>query len=156
MNAQELIDTARARVAGDKGVLATDESNPTCNKRLARLGIPQNEDARRAYREFIGTTPDVGECIRGAILCDEAIRRQKKDGTPFVKAITDAEIIAGIKIDTDAKDMAGHPRKKITEGLDGLRARLAEYLQMGARFVKWRTEISHDEFTRSSVIPRSP
>ena len=85
MNAQELIDTARALVAGDKGLLAMDESNPTCNKRFARLGIPQTEEARRAYRELIVTTPGLGECISGAILYDETIRQQKKDGTPFVK-----------------------------------------------------------------------
>jgi fructose-bisphosphate aldolase class I len=141
MNAQQLIDTAGALVAGDKGLLAMDESNPTCNKRFARLGIPQTEEARRAYRELIVTTPGLGECISGAILYDETIRQRKKDGTPFVKAITDAGIIPGIKVDTGAKDMAGHPREKITEGLDGLRDRLKEYLQMGARFAKWRAVI---------------
>ena len=134
MNAQELIDTAKALVAGDKGLLAMDESNPTCNKRFAKLGIPQTEEARRAYRELIVTTPGLGECISGAILYDETIRQQKKDGTPFVKVITDAGIIPGIKVDTGAKDMAGHPGEKITEGLDGLRDRLAEYFQMGAPF----------------------
>ena len=86
MNTQELIDTARALVAGDKGLLAMDESNPTCNKRFAKLGIPQTEEARRAYREMIVTTPGLGECISGAILYDETIRQQKKDGTPFVKS----------------------------------------------------------------------
>jgi fructose-bisphosphate aldolase class I len=141
MNAQELIDTARTLVAGDKGLLAMDESNPTCNKRFARLGIPQTEEARRAYRELIVTTPRLGECISGAILYDETIRQRKKDGTPFVKAITDAGIIPGIKVDTGAKAMAGHPGEKITEGLDGLRDRLEEYLQMGARFAKWRAVI---------------
>jgi fructose-bisphosphate aldolase class I len=119
-----------------------DESNPTCNKRFARLGIPQTEEARRAYRELIVTTPGLGECISGAILYDETIRQQKKDGTPFVKVITDAGIIPGIKVDTGAKDMAGHPGEKITEGLDGLRDRLAEYSQMGARFAKWRAVIA--------------
>jgi fructose-bisphosphate aldolase class I len=142
MNAQELIDTARTLVAGDKGLLAMDESNPTCNKRFARLGIPQTEEGRRAYRELIVTTPGLGECISGAILYDETIRQQKKDGTPFVKVITDAGIIPGIKVDTGAKDMAGHPREKITEGLDGLRDRLAEYSQMRARFAKWRAVIT--------------
>src|SRR5512147_2090412 len=142
MNAQELIDTAKTLVADDKGLLAMDESNPTCNKRFARLGIPQTEEARRAYRELIVTTPDLGECISGAILYDETIRQQKKDGTPFVKAITDAGIIPGIKVDTGAKDMAGHPGEKITEGLDGLRDRLKEYFQMGARFAKWRAVIT--------------
>ncbi|MGD0310320.1 MAG: class I fructose-bisphosphate aldolase, partial [Acidobacteriota bacterium] len=142
MNAQELIDTARRLVAGDKGLLAMDESNPTCNKRFARLGIPQTEEARRAYRELIVTTPGLGECISGAILYDETIRQQMKDGTPFIKAITDAGIIPGIKVDTGAKDMAGHPGEKITEGLDGLRSRLTEYSQMGARFAKWRAVIA--------------
>jgi fructose-bisphosphate aldolase class I len=142
MNAQELIDTARALVAGDKGLLAMDESNPTCNKRFARLGIPQTEKARRAYRELLVTTAGLGECISGAILYDETIRQQKKDGTPFIRAIIDAGIIPGIKVDTGAKDMAGHPGEKITEGLDGLRDRLAEYSQMGARFAKWRAVIA--------------
>jgi fructose-bisphosphate aldolase class I len=142
MNTQELIDTARTLVAGDKGLLAMDESTPTCNNRFARLGIPQTEEARRAYRELIVTTPDLGECISGAILYDETIRQQKKDGTPFVKALTDAGIIPGIKVDTGAKDMAGHPGEKITEGLDGLRDRLAEYAHMGARFAKWRAVIA--------------
>jgi fructose-bisphosphate aldolase class I len=129
-------------VAEDKGLLAMDESNPTCNKRFAKLGIPQTEEARRAYRELILTTPCLGECISGVILYDETIRQQKKDGTPFVKVITDAGIIPGIKVDTGAKDMAGHPGEKITEGLDGLRERLAEYFQMGARFAKWRAVIT--------------
>jgi fructose-bisphosphate aldolase class I len=142
MNSQELIVTAKAIVAEDKGLLAIDESNPTCNKRFARLGIPQTEEARRAYRELILTTPGLGECISGVILYDETIRQQKKDGTPFIKVITDAGIILGIKVDTGAKDMAGHPGEKITEGLDGLRNRLAEYFQMGARFAKWRAVIT--------------
>jgi len=142
MNAQELMDTARMLVAGDKGLLAMDESNSTCNKRLARLGIPQTEEARRAYRELIVTTPNLDECISGVILYDETIRQQKKDGTPFVKVITDAGIIPGIKVDTGAKNLAGHPGEKITEGLDGLRERLAEYSKMGARFAKWRVVIT--------------
>jgi fructose-bisphosphate aldolase class I len=142
MNAQALIDTANALLAGDKGLLAMDESNPTCNKRFAKLGIPQTEEARRAYRELIVTTPGLGECISGAILCDETIRQQKKDGTPFVKVITDAGIVPGIKVDAGAKDMAGHPGERITEGLDGLRDRLKEYSQMGARFGKWRAVIA--------------
>ena len=129
-------------IADYKGLLAMDESNPTCNKRFARLGIPQTEEARRAYRELILTTPGLGECISGVILYDETIRQQKKDGTPFLKVITDAGIIPGIKVDTGAKDMAGHPGEKITEGLDGIRDRLAEYFQMGARFAKWRAVIT--------------
>jgi len=142
MNTHALIDTEGMLVADDKGLLAMDESNPTCNKRFAKLEIPQTEEARRAYRELIVTTPDLGECISGAILYDETIRQQKLDGTPFIKVITDAGIIPGIKVDTGAKDMAGHPGEKITEGLDGLRDRLAEYAQMGARFAKWRAVIA--------------
>ena len=142
MNAQELMQTAGALVAGDKGLLAMDESNPTCNKRFAKLGIPQTIEARHAYRELIVTTPGLGESISGAILYDETIRDQKTDGTPFAKALADAGIIPGVKVDTGAKDLAAHPGEKITEGLDGLRGRLAEYAEMGARFAKWRAVIA--------------
>jgi fructose-bisphosphate aldolase class I len=145
MNTQSLTDTASKLVADDKGLLAMDESNPTCNKRFAKLGIPQTVEARRDYRELIVTTPGLGKYISGAILYDETIRQQKKDGTPFVKAITDAGIIPGIKVDAGAKDMAAHLGEKITEGLDGLRERLAEYFQMGARFAKWRAVIAIGE-----------
>jgi fructose-bisphosphate aldolase class I len=145
MNEQTLIDTARALVAGDKGLLAMDESTPTCNKRFASLGIPQTEDMRRAYRELLVTTPSLGACISGAILFDETIRQSKQDGTPFVKVLNAAGIIPGIKVDTGAKEMAAHPGEKITEGLDGLRGRLKEYFQMGARFAKWRGVIAMDE-----------
>ncbi len=142
MNTQALIDTARALVADDKGLLAMDESTPTCNKRFAKLGIPQTEEARRIYRELIVTTPGLGESISGAILYDETIRQQKKDGTPLINVLSDAGIIPGIKVDAGAKDLAGHPGEKITEGLDGLRDRLAEYSRMGARFAKWRAVIT--------------
>jgi fructose-bisphosphate aldolase class I len=142
MNAQNLIDTARKLVADDKGLLAMDESNPTCNKRFAKLGIPQTMEARRAYRELIVTTPGLGESISGVILYDETIRQKKTDGTPFLKVLADAGIIPGIKVDAGAKDLAAHPGEKITEGLDGLRDRLAEYFQMGARFAKWRAVIA--------------
>jgi fructose-bisphosphate aldolase class I len=148
MNIHSLIDTAAALVANDKGLLAMDESNPTCDKRFAKQGIPQTVEARRAYRELIITTPGLSECISGAILYDETIRQNKGDGTPFVRAIEDAGIIPGIKVDTGAKEMAGFPGEKITEGLDGLRDRLKEYFQMGARFAKWRAV-----FTIGSGIP---
>jgi fructose-bisphosphate aldolase class I len=142
VTAQDLIDTASALVANDKGLLAMDESTPTCNRRFAALGIPQTEDARRAYRELIVTTPGLGDCVSGVILYDETIRQRGRDGTPFVTAIADAGIIIGIKVDTGAKDMAGHLGEKITEGLDGLRARFEEYSRMGARFAKWRAVIA--------------
>ena len=142
MNGKALNETARALVAGDKGLLAMDESNGTCNKRFAKIGIAQTEEARRAYRELIITTPHLGTCISGVILYDETIRQGKKDGTSFLKVLDEAGIIAGIKVDSGAKDLAGHPGEEITEGLDGLRTRLREYFRMGARFAKWRAVIA--------------
>jgi len=142
MNTQLLINTAKAMVADAKGLLAMDESHPTCNKRFAKLDIPQTVEARRAYRELIMTTPGLGECISGVILFDETIRQQTKDGRPFLQVLAEAGIIPGIKVDTGAKDLAGYPGEKITEGLDGLRDRLKEYSQMGARFAKWRAVIT--------------
>ena len=142
MNATALIQTARMLVADGKGMLAMDESNATCNKRFAAAGIPQNEEARRAYRELIVTVPGLGESISGAILYDETIRQKAKDGALFVNVLTDAGIIPGIKVDIGAKDLAAHPGEKITEGLDGLRGRLQAYHQMGARFAKWRAVIA--------------
>jgi fructose-bisphosphate aldolase, class I len=147
MNAQRLMDTAKALVADDKGLLAMDESNPTCNQRFAKLGIPQTEETRRAYRELIVTARGLSESISGAILYDETIRQRVKDGTPFASFLADAGIIPGIKVDTGAKNLAGHPGEKITEGLDGLRDRLADYSQMGARFAKWRAVIAIGEGT---------
>ena len=141
MKSKDLISIAKSMVANNRGILAMDESFPTCNKRFAKLGIPQTVEARRAYREMIVTTPGLGEFISGAILFDETIRQKTKDGTPMIKVLTDAGIIPGIKVDTGAKDMAGHPGEKIAEGLDGLRDRLIEYYQMGARFAKWRAVI---------------
>ncbi len=145
MNTQPLANTARILVADGKGLLAMDESNPTCNKRFAVLDIPQTEETRRAYRELIVTTPGLSECISGVILYDETIRQSKADGTSFLKIIVDAGIIPGIKVDAGAKDLAGHPGEKVTEGLDGLRDRLKEYAQMGARFAKWRAVITIGE-----------
>ena len=145
MNIQELINTANKLVADDKGILAMDESFPTCNKRFAKLGIPQTEEARRAYRELIVTTPGLGESISGAILFDETIRQKTNDGTPMIKVLINAGIIPGIKVDAGTKDMAGHPGEKISEGLDGLRERLIEYYQLGARFAKWRAVITIGE-----------
>ena len=142
MNLQMLRDTAQALVAGDKGLLAMDESTPTCNKRFASLGIPQTVEARRAYRELIVTTPRLGECIGGVILFDETIRQKTSDGTPFIKVLIEAGITPGIKVDTGAKELAGRPGEKVTEGLDGLRDRLTEYVRMGARFAKWRAVIA--------------
>lgn len=141
MYSQQLVNTARALVADGKGLLAMDESTPTSNKRFAALGIPQTEEARRAWRELIVTTPGLGESISGAILFDETIRQRTRDGTPFIKILANSGIIPGIKVDTGVTNLAGHPDEKITGGLDGLRERLVYYSQMGARFAKWRSEI---------------
>lgn len=145
MNTTELKNTISAILADGKGVLAMDESTPTCNKRFAQYGIPQTEEARRTYRELILTTPGLNEFISGVILYDETIRQSDSNGKSFVKLITDSGIIPGIKVDMGTKDMAGHPGEKITEGLDGLQARLDEYAQMGARFAKWRAVITIGE-----------
>jgi len=141
----ELEKTAKLLVADEKGLLAMDESNSTCNKRFAALGIPQTAEFHRDYREMIVTTKGLSDSISGAILFDETIRQQLKDGRPFIKAIIDAGIIPGIKVDAGAIDMANRQGEKITEGLDGLRVRLAEYFQMGIRFAKWRAVITIGE-----------
>ena len=141
MKTQAILETAQALVAGDKGLLAMDESTPTCNRRFAALGIPQTDGARRAYRELIVTTPNLGQSISGAILYEQTLHQETRSGIPFVKVLIDAGIIPGIKVDAGAKDLAGHPGEKVTEGLDGLRERLAQFAQMGARFAKWRAVI---------------
>jgi len=121
-----------------------DESNPTCNKRFAALGIPQTEAFRRAYRELIVTAPGLDESISGAILFDETIRQKTSGGKSFVEVLVAAGIIPGIKVDMGAKDMAGFPGEKVTQGLDGLPSRVQEYAKMGARFAKWRAVITID------------
>jgi fructose-bisphosphate aldolase class I len=145
MDKGALTTTAQAMMQPGKGILAMDESTGTCNKRFAKLGIPQTVELRRDWRDLILTTPGLGEFISGAILFDETIRQAKKDGTPFVKLLTDAGVIPGIKVDTGAKDLPFHPGEKVTEGLDGLRERLEGYRQMGARFAKWRAVITIGE-----------
>lgn len=145
MNTRSLGETAQTLVLANRGLLAMDESTGTCNKRFAEVGIPQTVEFRRAYREMIVTTPGLGDCIGGAILYDETIRQQTRDGTPFVDVLVEAGIIPGIKVDAGAVDLAGHPGEKVTEGLDGLRERLAEYFKMGARFAKWRAVIKIGE-----------
>lgn len=145
MNQQILIDTAKALLSDDKVLRAMDESNSTCNKLFAKWGVPQTVEARRDYRQLIIATPGLGESISGVILYDETIRGQTAAGMPFVEAVTKAGLLTGIKVDIGAKDMAAHPGEKITEGLDGLRDRLQEYVQMGARFAKWRAVIAIGE-----------
>ena len=141
MDTRRLIDTAQALVAGDKGLLAMDESTPTANKRFAPLGIALTAEARRAYRDMIVTTPRLGECISGAILYDETLRQQTDQGVPFAQALAQSGIAPGIKVDAGAKPLALHPGEEVTEGLDGLRDRLVEYRGLGARFAKWRAVI---------------
>jgi fructose-bisphosphate aldolase class I len=144
MTSEALRATVAALLAPGKGLIAMDESNPTCNKRFAALDIPQTGEARREWRELIVTTPGLADSISGAILYDETIRQRLNDGRSFAQALGDAGIIAGIKVDAGAKPLAGHPGEKVTEGLDGLRERLAVYVAMGARFAKWRGVIAID------------
>ncbi len=142
MDKKILENTIKEIFADHKGILAMDESIPTCNKRLAAKGIPQNGEMRRKYRQLIVTTPGLNEGIGGAILSDETIRQKTDGGTPMAKVLMDAGIVPGIKVDKGAKALAGFPDEKVTEGLDGLRDRLAEYKTMGARFAKWRAVIT--------------
>ncbi|MBE9177939.1 fructose-bisphosphate aldolase class I [Oculatella sp. LEGE 06141] len=144
MYAQELAATARAMMARGKGLLAADESNGTCNKRFEQVGIPTTEEMRRAYRDMLLTTPGINECLSGVILFDETIRQTTKSGVPFANHLMQIGIIPGIKLDKGAKPLAGHPNETVTEGLDGLRDRIAEYYQMGARFAKWRAVYTID------------
>jgi fructose-bisphosphate aldolase class I len=144
MNAQTLVTCASALVASGKGLLAMDESNSTCNRRFAALGIVQTFEMRRAWRELLISAPGLGGSISGAILYDETIRQSDVHGHRFVDCLTDAGIIPGIKVDIGAKPLALHTGEKVTEGLDGLRERLADYAGMGARFAKWRAVIGLD------------
>jgi len=138
----ELQATAQAMVAPGKGILAMDESNSTCHRRFEKLGIPTTEERRRTYRELILTTPNLSDFINGAILYDETIRQSSQSGLPFTKIMQDAGMIVGIKVDLGAQNLAACPGEKVTEGLDGLRNRLVEYYQLGARFSKWRAVIT--------------
>lgn len=134
--------TARALVTHGKGILAADESHGTIEKRFKAIGVESTEATRLAYREMLFTTPGLGEFISGVILFDETLRQKGADGTPLVEALNRQGIIPGIKVDKGAKALAGFPGEKITEGLDGLRERLAEYAKLGARFTKWRAVIT--------------
>jgi fructose-bisphosphate aldolase class I len=138
---QQLQQVARALVAPGKGILAADESTGSIQKRLESIGVESTEENRRAYRDVLFTTEGVGEFISGVIMFDETIRQAAKEGTPFVKALEKAGIIPGIKVDTGAKPLAKSPGETVTEGLDGLRERLIEYRELGAKFTKWRAVI---------------
>jgi fructose-bisphosphate aldolase, class I len=142
MAAQELHETARAVVAEGKGILAADESDGTIKKRFDSIEVESTEENRRAYRDLLFTTEGVEEYISGVILFDETIRQKSADGTPFPKLLASKGIIPGIKVDKGAKPLALAEGETITEGLDGLRDRLAEYRELGARFTKWRAVIT--------------
>ena len=145
MSIEQLAETAQAMVAPGKGIIAIDESNATIKKRFDGVGIECTEENRRAYREMLLTTPRLGEHISGAILFDETLRQSTRDGVPFTKVMTDNGIIPGIKVDKGTHALAGFPGEVVTEGLDGLRARLEEYYKLGARFAKWRAVINIGE-----------
>ncbi|HLS05046.1 MAG TPA: class I fructose-bisphosphate aldolase [Wenzhouxiangella sp.] len=139
---EQLVETAQAMVAPGKGILAMDESTGTIEKRLNSVGVESTEETRLDYRSMLLTTPGLGEHVSGAILFDETIRQSTPDGRRLVDIMKEAGIIPGIKVDTGAKALAGFEGEKITEGLDGLRERLAEYYELGARFAKWRAVIT--------------
>src|SRR3954470_22118697 len=142
MDLQQLNDTAAAIVAEGKGILAADESDSTIKKRFDSIGVESTEENRRAYRDLLFTTEGVEEYIGGVILFDETIRPYGADGTPFPNLLESKGVVAGIKVDKGAKPLALAEDETITEGLDGLRARLEEYRELGARFTKWRGVIS--------------
>jgi fructose-bisphosphate aldolase, class I len=137
-----LEETARALVAPGKGILAADESSGTIKKRFDSIGVESTEDSRRAYRDMLFTTDGAADHISGVILYDETIRQSTADGTPFPKYLEQQGVIPGIKVDLGAKALAGAPGETVTEGLDGLRERLNEYRELGAKFAKWRAVIS--------------
>jgi len=143
-DSDELRSTAAALVAEGKGILAADESNGTMDKRLKAVGVEPGEQPRRALRELLFTTDGVADAISGVILYDETFRQSTDDGVAFPSLLADQGIVPGIKVDTGAKPLAGADGEKVTEGLDGLRERLAEYHDGGARFAKWRAVIDFD------------
>ena len=136
---------AKQLVVRGKGILAADESTPSCNKRFAAVGVEQTEEMRRQWRQLLLTTPGIGEFLSGVILYDETIRQQIDQGVPFAKLLEEKGIIPGIKVDEGTVDFGGHPGEKITKGLEGLASRLKEYRAMGAKFTKWRAVIAIGE-----------
>lgn len=142
MNSGALESVAHKMVANGRGILAADESSGTADKRLASVNVAQTMDNRRAYREMLFTTPNLGTYVSGTILYDETIRQSAAGGQTFVSILDGQDIMPGIKVDTGAKVLAASPDEKITEGLDGLRERLTEYVALGAKFTKWRAVIT--------------
>ena len=145
MSIEQLAETAQAMVAPGKGIIAIDESTTTIGKRFAAVGLENTEENRRAWRELLLTAPKLSEHISGAILYDETLRQSTKAGVPFAKYLADHGILPGIKVDKGTVPLAGFPGERVTEGLDGLRARLEEYYRLGARFAKWRAVIDIGE-----------
>lgn len=141
-NLEVLKATAKQMVAPGKGLIAADESSGTCQKRFEAVGVECTEETRRQYREMIICAPDLEKYVSGIILYDETIRQKDKNGVPFAEVLAKKGVLPGIKVDSGAKDLALHPEEKVTEGLDGLRDRLAEYKKMGAKFAKWRAVIT--------------
>ncbi|OWP61387.1 fructose-bisphosphate aldolase class I [Hymenobacter amundsenii] len=154
MSIHALSATAQALLCPGKGLLAMDESTGTCNARFTALGIPATLDARRAYRELLVTTPGLEQGISGAILCDETLRQHTRTGVSLVHLLQQAGIMPGIKVDLGAHELAGFPGEFVTEGLDGLRPRLTEYAELGARFAKWRAvlTIGPDQPSRAALV----
>jgi fructose-bisphosphate aldolase class I len=153
MLTDSMIETARTLAAPGKGILAADESTPTMAKRLAAIGVESTEERRRTYRQLLFTTPGLGRHVSGVILFDETARQCADDGTPFPEVLRRQGVVPGIKVDRGTSPLAGFPDEVITEGLDGLRARLAEYAAMGLRFAKWRAvlRIGHRRPTATCV-----
>ncbi|HEO98937.1 MAG TPA: fructose-bisphosphate aldolase class I [Epsilonproteobacteria bacterium] len=145
MSQETLISVANAIVAKPKGVLAADESTPTIKKRFDRVNVESIEESRRRYREILFTSEGIERYIGGVILYDETLRQSTRDGMPFAELLLSRGIMPGIKVDKRANELALYPREKITEGLDGLRDRLVEYKELGAKFAKWRAVIEIDE-----------
>ena len=146
MSWNSLPEIANAMVKKGRGILAADESTPTCTKRFDSIGVDSTEANRNAYRDMLFTTPDMEEFISGVILFDETLRQSTlKDGTPFPEYLTNLNVIPGIKVDKGAHPLSGTEGEKVTEGLDGLDARLKEYYELGARFAKWRAVITISE-----------
>ncbi len=151
MSIEQLESIAQAMVAPGKGIIAIDESSGTIKKRFDAVGIDNSEENRRAYRELLLTAPGLADHISGAILYDETLRQSTRAGKPFTEVMRAAGILPGIKVDMGPQPLAGFPGEVVTEGLDGLRQRLAEYAGLGARFAKWRAVIHIGEDTPSST-----
>ena len=151
MSIEDLESIALAMVAPGKGIMAADESTNTITKRLTAVGMESTEESRRAYREMLLTTPGLSDHVSGVILYDETIRQSTKDGVPFTTIMKKAGVIPGIKVDKGPQPLAGFPGDVVTEGLDGLRARLQEYARLGAQFAKWRAVINISEDNPSST-----